>query len=825
MTRQTAAVLWRTLAIESIKRHYLLSLLEVLIVLMLALLFLSTKFVTQPTTEQGQLRQAVVSTGEDTAGTGYEFDDDQYPDNDDDDDNEDGDDDDKEHDNSGGDKNTTEEECGLYSPWGDEPENLFRAAFPGIKTINYNGEDQVAALCAYEGCVVCVHFRTLTNSTLEYALHLYEDENPGQKGLDIGFRHPREFFYDPEMDRQLWERAYKMQVALNSAFLRQRDKEDMVNITMRSFPVPDFPEDVLRYRYGFFWLASTTFLFPMYRIISRLCFENNSGLREYQLMMGLGNCFYWTGHFACACCFFVVHSAICVYGAVGYRHFDTGAPYLDRTDPSLLLVALLLHSVSQILLAMLAACVLNLVVAATLSIVLVSVALPYWVLESTGSLGTLAQFVFGDRVCMLLSSALPTVAAFNVLTILAIQNDFDGGAAWQKVHYVTLGIVPATVLEVWVVSILTMAVMVLLIGYCSNVLPWNTALPLHPLFFFKMSYWQPQQVQYRRRINPLEYYDPRFESAPSYVKSALDIADLSVAYGNNEALKSVSLQAFDGQATVLVGRNGAGKTTLMNVIAGLLTPDSGVARVYGYDVITRSNEARVFMAYCPQRDILFPDMTAWEHLLYFGTLRYMTPGSLKRAAQDVLSMTGLEAHTLVRDLKRRQTKRLSIAIAAISKPKLVVLDEPTAGLHTPDAREIWEILMRLRGSVSLFFSTHNMTEADVLADRVVCLSAGIVICNASPTHLKNVYGVGYKMTLSKSASVPFQRGEVLSVVKRCAPEAAYVRESPVVATIALHTVVTLGFDRMFLELEMRSHHLGISSIGLSASTLRDIYIK
>ncbi|KAH7964461.1 hypothetical protein HPB51_027300 [Rhipicephalus microplus] len=197
MTRQTAAVLWRTLAIESIKRHYVLSLLEVLIVLILALLFLSTKFVTQPTTEQGQLRQAVVSTGEDIAGTGqgvrtrrYEFDDDQYPDNDDDDDNEDGDDDDKEHDNSGGDKNTTEEECGLYSPW---------------EAINYNGEVQVASLCAYEGCVVCVHFRTLTNSTLEYALHLYEDENPGQKGLDIGFRRPREFFYDPEMDRQLWE--------------------------------------------------------------------------------------------------------------------------------------------------------------------------------------------------------------------------------------------------------------------------------------------------------------------------------------------------------------------------------------------------------------------------------------------------------------------------------------------------------------------------------------------------------------------------------------------------------------------------------------------
>ncbi|KAH7935273.1 hypothetical protein HPB52_005596 [Rhipicephalus sanguineus] len=800
MTRQTAAVLWRTLAIESIKRHYVLSFLELVIVLALALLFMSTKFVTQPTTEQGQQRQA---TGSDTR--------------------------------------------------------------------SYSDEQHVAVLCEYLGCVVCVHFRTHTNSTLAYTLHLYEDENPGEKGLNIGFRRPKEFLYEPEMDRELWERAYKMQVALNSAFLRRRHKEDVANITVAPFPVPDFPKDILRYRYGFFWLVSTTFLFPMYRIISRLCSENNSGLREYQLMMGLVNCFYWTGHFACAFCFFVVHSALCVYGAVGHTHFDTGAPYLDRTDPSLLFVALLLHSVSQILLAMLAACMFSSVVAATLSTVLVSVALPYWVLQTTGSLETLAQFVFGVRVDMLLSSALPTVAAFNVLTILAIQNDFDaargpafsdhtcraGGASWQKVHYVTLGVVPVTVFEVWVVSILTVFVLVLLIGYFSNVLPWSTALPLPPLFFFKRSYWRPQQVMYRRRANPLEYYDPRFEPAPAYLKSALDIADLSVelefspvymrrhasqAYSNNEALKGVSLQAFDRQATVLVGRNGAGKTTLMNVVAGLLTPDSGVARVYGYDVITHSREARVLMGYCPQRDILFPDMTAWEHLLYFGTLRDMKPGSLKRAAQEVMSLTLLEAHTLASDLKRRQTKRLGIAIAAISKPKvcvcvcvcsrtivdiglLVVLDEPTAGMKTEDAHGIWDILLRLRGKVSLFFSTHNMTEADVLADRVVCLSAGIVICNASPSHLKNVYGVGYVMTLSKDTSVPFQRQEVLSVIQRCAPKASFVRESPVMATIALHTVVTLGFDRMFLELEMRSANLGISSIGLTASTLKDIYLK
>ncbi|KAH7971361.1 hypothetical protein HPB49_022570 [Dermacentor silvarum] len=695
---ETAAVLWRTLAIQCIKRHYVLSFLELLIVLVLALVFLSTNFIIHPTNEPGR-RQASGTAG---AWLGIRG----------------------------------------RSPANLENQMLVAAAFPGIEILAYLEESVIVRACSLVEFVVCVHFAPNTAATLAYTLHYFEGENPGKKGLDIGFRHPREFYYEPDMDRPLWGTAYMTQVAINTAYLKMRNKDDdnVTKITVKAFPVPDFPENIVRYRYGLFWLAAATLLFPMYRIITRLCAENNSGLREYQLMMGLRNCFYWTGHFSCALCFFVVHSALCVYSTVVYAQSDTGSAYLDRTDPSLLFVALLIHSVSQILLAMLAACVFTSVTAATVSTVMVSVVLPYWVLETMGSLETLAQFVFGVRVTMLLSCALPTVAAYNVLTILAIQNDFDGGAVWQKVHYTTLGVVPITVVNVWAVSAMTMAVMILLIGYLSNVLPWNTAHPLHPLFFFKPSYWRPHEVRYRRRAYALEYYDPRFERAPSDLKAALEIVDLSVSHGNSEALKGVSLQAFHNQATVLVGRNGAGKTTLMNAIAGLQTPSGGMVRVYGYDVAIHNREARVLMSYCPQRDIHFPDMTSWEHLLYFGALRDMNPGSLKRAAGEVMTMILVDAHALAHDLKRRHAKRLSIGIAAISKPKLVVIDEPTAGMDPADARIVWEILLRLRGSVSLFFSTHNMTEADVLADRVVCLSAGIVICNASPSHLKYLYG-------------------------------------------------------------------------------------
>ncbi|KAK8758498.1 hypothetical protein V5799_003869 [Amblyomma americanum] len=370
--------------------------------------------------------------------------------------------------------------------------------------------------------------------------------------------------------------------------------------------------------------------------------------------------------------------------------------------------------------------------AATVCSVIVFVVLPFWVLDSLRALDTLAEFVFGSRFWTLASSVLPTVAAYNVLIILGIQNDFDDGATWRKTLQITLGVVNVTVLDIWVVCGVVTVIMVLLIGYLSNVLPWNTAIPLDPLYLLQ-------------------------------------------CYGNNEALKQVTLQTYHKQATVLVGRNGAGKTTLLNVIAGLQKPTSGVVKIYERDVATQKTVARVFLSYCPQHDLFFPDMTVWEHLLYFGVL--------------------------------------------------VIIDEPTASLELMDARTVWETLLRVRRHCGLLFSTHNMTEADVLADRVIALSAGIVVCNASPTHLKNLYGVGYKMSLAKSPSVPFQHRSVLYIVKKCAPEAEILSDSSTMSVIALHTVLTQGFDRMFRDLESRSQELGIRSIGLTVSTLKDIYLK
>ncbi|KAL3206500.1 hypothetical protein MRX96_040004 [Rhipicephalus microplus] len=205
----------------------------------------------------------------------------------------------------------------------------------------------------------------------------------------------------------------------------------------------------------------------------------------------------------------------------------------------------------------------------------------------------------------------------------------------------------------------------------------------------------------------------------------------------------------------------------------------------------------------------------------------MRPGQLRSAAQDMLVTASLEDDvvTLVQDLKRGPTKRLGIAIAILSNPEVVLIDEPTSGLDRSNTRLVWDMLLRVRRTSALLISTHDMTEADVLADRVIGLTEGTVVCNASPTYLKSLYGVGYKVRLKKSAKVPFQEQHALSILRRYAPSAEVLDDHPSQAIVGLHTVVSKDFDRMFHELERASFHLGIRSIGLTVSTLKDIYLK
>ncbi|KAM7298420.1 ATP-binding cassette sub-family A member 2-like [Ixodes scapularis] len=155
--------------------------------------------------------------------------------------------------------------------------------------------------------------------------------------------------------------------------------------------------------------------------------------------------------------------------------------------------------------------------------------------------------------------------------------------------------------------------------------------------------------------------------------------------------------------------------------------------------------------------------------------------------------------------------------------QVVILDEPSAGLDTENKREIWDLLLGMRSKSTLIISTHDMEEADVLADRIIVMADGRALCGGSPAFLKKAYGVGYQLRIIKDPK-GLDLSQVLRTVRKAAPKAE-ADDKMKEAIVSLNTLSHAGFVRMFKELEERGTELGIQAIGVMVATLRDVYIK
>ncbi|CAN7993964.1 unnamed protein product, partial [Ixodes hexagonus] len=298
-------------------------------------------------------------------------------------------------------------------------------------------------------------------------------------------------------------------------------------------------------------------------------------------------------------------------------------------------------------------------------------------------------------------------------------------------------------------------------------------------------------------------------------------------FGHHKALDGVDIEIYEKQVTLLLGHNGAGKTTLMSILTGILNPSGGVAMVCGYDVVKNTASARRSIGFCQQSSVFFPDLTVWEHLVYFGKLKGLNHKEASKQADETLQAVGLkEKHgVLPSALSGGMKRRLSIAIAISSSPRVVILDEPSSGLDAENKREIWDLLLGMRSKSTLIISTHDMDEADVLADRIIVMAEGRVLCAGSPSFLKKAYGagVGYQLRIIKDPK-GLDLPHVLRIVQETAPKAV-ADDKLNEAIISLNTLSHRGFTPMFEALEKRGSKLGIRTVGVMVATLRDVYIK
>ena len=213
---------------------------------------------------------------------------------------------------------------------------------------------------------------------------------------------------------------------------------------------------------------------------------------------------------------------------------------------------------------------------------------------------------------------------------------------------------------------------------------------------------------------------------------------LSRRFGNVQALDAVSFTAPDGAITGILGPNGAGKTTLMRVLATLIAPDTGTARVDDYDVMAEPLIVRQRFGILSDAKGLYPRLTARENVAYFGALYGLSRETVKTRCASLFGLLDMAALAGRRTEGFSQGEKMKTAIARalIHDPKNVLLDEPTGGLDVLATRAMRELILRLRDAGKcVLFSSHIMQEVTALCDRIIVLNRGRVVATGTPAEL------------------------------------------------------------------------------------------
>ncbi|XP_049879366.1 cholesterol transporter ABCA5-like isoform X2 [Pectinophora gossypiella] len=396
-------------------------------------------------------------------------------------------------------------------------------------------------------------------------------------------------------------------------------------------------------------------------------------------------------------------------------------------------------------------------------------------------------------------------------------------------------------------SLIMMAVDTVLYGlfayWLDAVVPSEYGIKQKPWFCLLPSFWLGSR---RGRVSAVHFHsngeaanhNKDIEPVPRELqdKEAIRIVGLQKSFRHCrrpevKAIDGIDLSIYEGQITAVLGHNGAGKSTLFNILTGLTAPTAGTAYVYGLDVRDPNDmyEIRQMIGVCPQQDVLFDLLTVKEHLQFFAAVKGIPSKRRPAEITKALSEVGLleQAGVFSKHLSGGQKRKLSIAIAFIGDPKIIILDEPTAGVDPVSRRQTWRILQRARRGKVLLLTTHFMDEADILGDRKAVISKGRVRCAGTSLFLKNKFGIGYHLTLVLDGAC--REHQITRLVRGHVPRAEKARRhgrelSYILPHYAVHLFPPL-FQAIEHEIKEKTNRLGITSYGVSMTTLEEVFLS
>lgn len=214
------------------------------------------------------------------------------------------------------------------------------------------------------------------------------------------------------------------------------------------------------------------------------------------------------------------------------------------------------------------------------------------------------------------------------------------------------------------------------------------------------------------------------------------VTGLTKDYGARRAVDHVTFEAQQGEILGFLGPNGAGKTTTMRILTGYMPPTDGEAKVAGYDVVDESLEVRRRVGYLPETVPLYTDMAVFEYLKYMADLRKLPDAETR--VDEVLEIMGLgdRSEGMIGNLSKGMRQRVGLAQALLHRPEVLILDEPTIGLDPGQVVEVRNLIREIGKERTVLLSTHILSEAQNICDRVLIINKGRIVAEDTPENLQ-----------------------------------------------------------------------------------------
>ena len=227
----------------------------------------------------------------------------------------------------------------------------------------------------------------------------------------------------------------------------------------------------------------------------------------------------------------------------------------------------------------------------------------------------------------------------------------------------------------------------------------------------------------------------------------ITVQSLTKDYGPKRAIENLNFTAEKGEVLGFLGPNGAGKTTTIRILTGFMPPTSGIAKIGGHDVVEESLEVRKLVGYMPETVPLYDDMRVYDYLRYMGQLRHLE--NLDDRVEDVLEMIGLEdrSQSLIKNISKGMRQRVGLGQALIHEPEVLILDEPTIGLDPKQIREVLNLIQGIGKKRTVLLSTHILSEAQQICDRVIILNKGHIVAEDAPENLQSRLSANRKISV------------------------------------------------------------------------------